>query len=396
MQPITELPSFFVARFAQLCSSGINTVGSDFMRPTNLKDSARLLVEEILSGFPELVPTDNLEVLALCVLLFHLHGMLSHARVLQRQIIECGTAQLVGYHLQGAVASFDTLIARDGLNPQPTAREIEDPATTQPVLLFALNEVQHANSLMSLMKSNLAELDLLLQGRMTGDSGGRMGALLSALANSEVPNDWEAASKTPIMSWISNFFARVRALHLWAPQVGLVSVPVLWLPHLKNPQAVFTALKLAAALKEGVSLDLIQLEWEVTKKPYAVGQSAAFRMTNSAGSAAYCVSFGGVSLIGAQWSAFTQVLEDCDPASVNHLPVVSARACFKASSVDVPLHRPSDAGFSAGDYDCPVYSDRGCTNLLFSMKLKSLVHTAKWAMIGVHAVLSSESSDGSY
>jgi len=68
MQPITELPSFFVARFAQLCSSGINTVGSDFMRPTNLKDSARLLVEEILSGFPELVPTDNLEVLALCVL----------------------------------------------------------------------------------------------------------------------------------------------------------------------------------------------------------------------------------------------------------------------------------------------------------------------------------------
>ena len=362
------------------------------MRPSNLKDSARLLVEEVLSGFPELVPTDNLEVIAHSVL-FYSYGMQSQVRFLQRQIKECGTAQLVGYHLQGAVASVDLLLARDGLNPQPTTHEIEDPATTQPVLLFVLNEVQRANSLMSLMQRNLVELDLLLQGRVTGDSGGRIGALLRALANSEVPHDWEAACKTPILLWISNFFARVRALHLWAPQVGLMSVPVLWLPHFHKPQAIFSALKLAAAAKEGISLDHIQIEWELTKKPYAAGQSAAFRMTNAAGSTAYCVSFGGISLIGAQWSAFTQVLEDCDPALVNELSVVCARACLKTSSSDVLLHRPSDEGFSVGEYDCPVYSDRGCTHLLFSMKLKSLVHTAKWAMIGVHAVLSSETSD---
>jgi hypothetical protein len=99
--------------------------------------------------------------------------MQSQVRFLQRQIKECGTAQLVGYHLQGAVASVDLLLARDGLNPQPTTHEIEDPATTQPVLLFVLNEVQRANSLMSLMKRNLVELDLLLQGRVTGDSGAK-------------------------------------------------------------------------------------------------------------------------------------------------------------------------------------------------------------------------------
>jgi hypothetical protein len=32
---------------------------------------------------------------------------------------------------------------------------------------------------------------------------------------------------------------------------------VLWLPHFHKPQAIFSALKLAAAAKEGISLDHI-------------------------------------------------------------------------------------------------------------------------------------------
>jgi len=56
----------------------------------------------------------------------------------------------------------------------------------------------------------------------------------------------------------------------------------------KSPGQLYGAQACRAALKEGVSLVLIQLEWEVIKKPYAVCQGAAFRITHSAGSAAYC------------------------------------------------------------------------------------------------------------
>ena len=63
MQLITEIPSDFAARFAAMCSSGVESQLA-VARPLNLKDSARFLVEEVLSGFPGLVSTDSLEVSA--------------------------------------------------------------------------------------------------------------------------------------------------------------------------------------------------------------------------------------------------------------------------------------------------------------------------------------------
>jgi hypothetical protein len=400
MQPIREIPPFFVQRFAQLCSSGDKSTLEE-IRPANFKDSARFLVEDVLSGFPDLVPTDALEVNAhpryVFFTLFFPRDVFfwQTASVtlmfLQKQIQKCGTAQLVGYQLRWSVASEHLLIAGDESDEQPASNlDPDELAPTQPMLLFCLNEVLHANSLMSLMKRNLVELDLLLQGRVSAESGSTISAVLRALATGSVPEQWEAGCKSSVMLWISNFMAHVRALHLWVPEVVCMSMPVFWLPYLHNPQALFAALKLVAAAKEGVSLDHIHIEWEVSKKPFTVGQNAPFRNSSLGSSVSYCVSFGGISLIGAQWSPFTQVLEDCDPESVNQLPVICARAGFKASSSDAAAHQPSDAGFSIGDYDCPVYSDRSCSNLLFSMKLKSLVHTAKWAMIGVHAVLCSE------
>jgi hypothetical protein len=299
----------------------------------------------------------------------------------------------VGYRLQWYVASENLLIAREESDQHSTINlELDDLAPTQPMLLFCLNEVLHANSLMSLMKLNLVELDLLLQGRVSAESGSAISNILSALASGQVPEQWEPGCKTHVMRWISNFMAHIRALHQWVPELVCLSMPMFWLPHLHKPQSLFAALKLVAAAKEGVSLDHIQIEWEVSKKPFAAGLNAPFRNSSLGSSVSYSVSFGGLSLIGAQWSPFTQVLEDCDPESVNQLPVICARAGFKAPSADGPTHQPSHAGFSIGDYDCPVYSDRSCSHLLFSMKLKSLVHTAKWAMIGVHAVLSSEAS----
>jgi hypothetical protein len=312
--------------------------------------------------------------------------------LLQALIKKCGTAQLVGYQLQWPVASDNLLIARDALDlTSASVQHLDDLAPMQPVLLFCLNEVLVANSLMSLMKRNLMRLDLLLQGRNSGEIG-NMSTLLSALANGRVPEEWQAACELPVISWISNFTARIRALHLWAPEIASMNLPLFWLPHLHNPQGLFAALKLAAAAKGDTSLDHIQIEWEVSKKPYVSGQSAPFRNSTVGSSSVYSLSFGGLSLVGAQWSPFTQVLEDCDPESLNKLPLITARASFKSPSADGSRHQPSDAGFSVGDYDCPVYSDRACTRLLFFMKLKSLVHTAKWAMIGVHAVLSPDSA----
>jgi hypothetical protein len=309
----------------------------------------------------------------------------------QKVIQQCGTAQLVGYQLQCCVTSENLLMDRDESDQRTASNaELNDVGPVQPMLLFCLNEVLHANSLMSLMKRNLVELDLLLQGRVSADSGSSISGMLSALASGRVPEQWEPACQTHVTLWISRFMSHVRSLHLWIPEVVSLNMPVFWLPHLHNPSALFAALKLVAAAKEGVSLEHIQIEWEVSKRPFASGQTAPFRNASLGSSVAYCVSFGGISLIGAQWSPFTQVLEDCDPESVNQLPVICARAGFKAPSADAPAHQPSDAGFSIGDYDCPVYSDISCSHLLFYMKLKSLVHTAKWAMIGVRAVLGSE------
>lgn len=312
---------------------------------------------------------------------------------LQRQITMCGTAQLIGYKLQWSVATETLLIAQDESLPQSaTAREFDDIAPLQPMLLFFLNEVVHANFRISLMKRNLVELELLLQGRISSVSDSGMHSLMNALAIGKVPEQWEVGCTAPALSWISDFITHVRALNLWAPEVTFASMPVFWLPHLRNSQALFAALKLVAAAKEDVSIDDIHIEWEVSKKSYVTGQNSPFRSTSAGSSVSYCVSFGGISLIGAQWSPFTQVLEDCHPDSMNQLPLITARACLRASSGDGLSHQPSDAGFSIGDYECPVYADVSRSHLLFTMKLKSLVHTAKWAMIGVHAVLCKEGS----
>jgi hypothetical protein len=292
-----------------------------------------------------------------------------------------------------SVASEENLVVGHEVGAAPTAvREVDDALQLQALLLFCLNEVLFANSLLSRIKRDLVLLDLLLQGRIHSDGSSSATVLLNTIANGRVPEEWLPGCKVPVASWISNFTARVRALHMWVPEAALANMPVFWLPHIHNPCSLFAALKLAAATKEGTSIDHIQIEWEVTKKPYVSGQSAPLRVTGLGSSMSYCVSFGGISLIGAQWSPFTQVLEDCDPDAVNPLPVITARTCFKPPSVDSSLVRPSHAGFGIGEYNCPVYSDRSCAHLLFSMKLKSLVHSAKWAMIGVHAVLSSDSS----
>jgi hypothetical protein len=387
MQPITEIPSFFVHRFSQLCSSGIRDE-FEVMRPANLRDNVRFFVEEVLSGFPDLIPTEVLEVLR-----FIEYLDFSLMCALQRQITMCGTAQLIGYQLQWSVAAETLLITQDESHPQSaTTQELDDIAPLQPMLLFFLNEVLHANFRISLMKRNLVELELLLQGRVSSVNDSGMNSLMNALAIGKVPEQWQAGCAEPALSWISDFITHVRALHLWAPEVTFATMPVFWLPHLRNSQALFAALKLVAAAKEEVSIDNIHIEWEVSKKSYVAGQISPFRSSSAGSSVSYCVSFGGISLIGAQWSPFTQVLEDCHPDSINQLPLISARACFKPSSVDGPSHQPSDAGFSIGDYECPVYADATRSHLLFTMKLKSLVHTAKWAMIGVHAVLSKDAS----
>ena len=390
MQPISEIPSQFLHPFAKLCSSDIR-VQVEEMRPANLKDSARFLVEDVLSGFPDLIPTESLEVNAHCVAHFDAAMVCHLTSALQEQIKRCGTAELVGYQLQWSVASEKLLVVLDESQSQSTAgQDLVDFASLQPMLLFFLNEILHANARISLMKRTLVDLDVILQGRTSGDSGSGMTTIMNALAIGKVPEQWEAGCKVPASTWISDFIAHVRALHMWAPEAVFSSIPVFWLPHLRNSQALFAALQLVAATKENVNIDHIQIEWEVSKKPYAAGQSTPFRCASVGSSASYSISFGGVSLIGAQWSPFTQVLEDCDPESVNQLPVISARAGFRAPPADAPLHQPTDSGFSIGDYECPVYTDRTRSRLLFSMKLKSLVHTAKWAMIGVHAVLSSE------
>jgi hypothetical protein len=61
MQPISEIPFFFAKQFAQLCGS-VSKSGVKEIRSVNIKDSARFLVEDVLSGFPDLVPTDAFEV----------------------------------------------------------------------------------------------------------------------------------------------------------------------------------------------------------------------------------------------------------------------------------------------------------------------------------------------
>ena len=77
MQPITEIPSQFALRFVHLCSSGIRNDVEE-LRPSNLKDSARFLVEDVLSGFPNLVPTEALEVNANFVPWCRIDALYSH------------------------------------------------------------------------------------------------------------------------------------------------------------------------------------------------------------------------------------------------------------------------------------------------------------------------------
>jgi len=75
----------------------------------------RFFVEEVLSGFPDLIPTE----------------------VLERQITMCGTAQLIGYQLQWSVAAETLLITQHESHPQSaTTQELDDIAPLQPMLLF--------------------------------------------------------------------------------------------------------------------------------------------------------------------------------------------------------------------------------------------------------------------
>jgi dynein heavy chain len=144
----------------------------------------------------------------------------------------------------------------------------------------------------------------------------------------------------------------------------LTTPKVVWLSGLFNPQSFLTAIMQSTARKMGWALDNITLVAEVTKKDRNGIESAARE-------GAY---IDGLYLEGARWDTQSNTLQvsklkDLYPK----MPVMHIKAV------------QSDKSDPKTVYACPVYKtlDRGDSNYIFTVKLKTKIPPEKWILGGV-------------
>lgn len=147
----------------------------------------------------------------------------------------------------------------------------------QSMNVLVVQEVARYNSLLSVVHSGLAALELAVQGKAA--STAETDALLASILRNAVPTSWKQRafpSLKPLSSWIEDLKQRTGVLQSWLT-AGTRPSP-LWLSGLFFPQAFLTAAKQDYARTCGYSIDQVELKAEVGRPGQLTDESGSLNV----------------------------------------------------------------------------------------------------------------------
>jgi dynein heavy chain len=275
------------------------------------------------------------------------------------------SAQSEQNRVQSMVTSIVDSVKHVNYNLNDIAQQImEDRGPYQNVFM---QECERMNNLTAEMRRSLLELELGISGELQMST--KMEDLQRALFLGRVPASWARLaypSKAALGLWCDNLLMREAQLSNWVEDPS--GIPkVTNIAYFFNPQSFLTAIMQKTAQKNGLELDKLVIETNVTRKTYEQTDSAAR-------DGAYVC---GMHLEGARWNWNLGQIEECLPREMSFaMPVITCHAVM-AERLE-----------KSGVYRCPVYKtqDRGPT-FVFTANLRSKLPSAKWVLAGVVMVL---------
>jgi len=266
-----------------------------------------------------------------------------------------------------------------------------------PFVLVAMQECGRMNTLLSMIRFSLIELEKGMNGQLNMSEP--MEDLKAALSINEVPGrnpfhktSWEKKawpSKKGLQSWFLELLRRVEQLERWSSE--LLRPLCLWLPGLFNPMAFLTAIMQVTARQTGEPLDKMVVATDIT----AMASPEEVTAQPSTGAFVYGLFIEGArwatgddagdpyNVAGVQCSGFladSRLKELLPPLPVMFVRTVVVEPTWEPTSVGYMRHNPEV-------YDCPVYftTFRGPT-YIFLATMKTEDPVSKWIQAGVAVI----------
>ncbi|XP_032892362.1 dynein heavy chain 5, axonemal-like [Amblyraja radiata] len=232
----------------------------------------------------------------------------------------------------------------------------------QPMNIFLHQEIDRMQKVISLVRSTLMDLKLVIDGTIIMSENLR--DALDCMHDARIPARWLKASWTSstLGFWFTELLERDRQFHSWIFEGRPNSF---WMTGFFNPQGFLTAMRQEVTrIHKGWALDSVVLHSDVTR-------ISKEDITQSPSEGVYVF---GLYLEGAGWDRRNHRLTESKPKVLfEMLPIIHISAINHHDSKDVRV------------YSCPVYKKpvRTDLNYIASVDLKTMRPPDHWILRGV-------------
>lgn len=235
-----------------------------------------------------------------------------------------------------------------------------------------IQEVIRYNVLLGLIKENIKQLKLALEGRIVMSDD--MEKVSLSLYNNQVPQIWIKRgflSLKPLLSWMGDLNERIAFFKEW---IDKGAPKVFDLPRFSFPQAFLTGTLQNFARKYQKEIDLLKFEFKV------MDLVIPSRISEKPVDGCYVK---GLFLEGAKWNYNTHMLDDpknrelySEVPMLHFLPVDMNESAPKSSSYTCPLYKVLSR---QGTLSTTGHS----TNFVLNVEIPTNEDEAKWIKAGV-------------
>lgn len=208
-----------------------------------------------------------------------------------------------------------------------------------PLNVVLLQEIQRYNSLISLMRQQLHDLEKGIQGLVVMSAD--LEDIFNSIFNAQVPMSWGKAypSMKPLASWSRDLVVRVEQLAQWA--LTAHAPMIFWMSGFTFPTGFLTAVLQTSARQNSISVD--SLAWEFTV--LTVDDS---NITNAPKDGVYVK---GLYIQGAGWDKKNACLVEANPMqlvcqmpTIHFKPTETKKKSMKNIYVSPCYYYPNRAG----------------------------------------------------
>ncbi|KAL3312843.1 Dynein heavy chain 2, axonemal [Cichlidogyrus casuarinus] len=211
-----------------------------------------------------------------------------------------------------------------------------------PLNVVLLQEVQRYNALLTIIRSNLEDLDKGIQGLVVMSQ--ELEDVFQAIYDARIPSTWVTAynSMKPLGSWARDLWARIEMFTVWT--TTLHPPKLFWIGAFTFPSGLLTAVMQTSARKYGISVD--SLIWEFTVSQVSDANIAAAPKDG--------IYVRGLYLQGAGWDMKGASLQEPSPMelvvnmpSILFKPIENKKRSLKNIYVCPCYYFPNRSGANA-------------------------------------------------